>query len=596
MSFKIIAENEKEKSLADFITEWYGEFVKSDIKIISDFSKMNDEYDFKAEMQDGTLVLDCPLYSFAKSAIRDYLLRGDYGREEKYLSERIFYSDFGAVGDGICDDFEALRRAHEFSNEHRRFTVCSDTDSSYYIKKTGGQSIVIKTDTNWSDSEFIIDDSYIGDTPEEKIERHAWIFSVRCDYSVTYTAKNDELGILERINTGGGIKTDSKQIPLNLGYDALIMPIDIDKRVYRRGGERGNTDNGFTQREIMVVHADNTVDDETPPLFDYDKVDEIKIVRIDSEPINIWGGLFTNIASRCDTNAYYNRGIAVSRANVRISGLVHRIKNQPLGETRPDRPASMGGGPNYNGFLFAANCHNLFVEHCKFSGHVHYSQGSYDLGGSSSNKLVFKNCTQFNMFRLANQMYPEAQAYWGIMGTSFCKNIEYYDCELSRLDAHAGVYNLKVIGCTIGIINAVGGGVAVIENSTIYNPRVIGLRSDYGSTWRGDIVIKNCHLISPFDRASAVNGIIHNADYGYNTVMPNLYIENLTHNLGENHPDFTVFGVIKCPNTFTEERGIINDYQPSQKIVIKQPKGYKFSKIQRDTTPNFKLYTTVIEE
>lgn len=596
MEFKITWQNEKEKALADFISEWYSEYVKGEIKIVSDFSSMNDEYDFKAELVGDVLVFDCPLYSFAKTAIAKYFLEGDFGRCEKFVSKRIFYSDFGAVGDGVTDDFEALRRAHEFANEKKRYTVCAESDAAYYINKTGGKSIVIKTDTNFADAEFIIDDRDIDDSPELKHERYAWIFSVPYDYSVTYKKDNDPLGVLERINTGEVIKTDSKKIPLDLGFDALIMPVDSAKRVYRRGGALGNTDNGFTQREIIVVRADNTVDESTPPLFDYDKVDEITIVRIDSEPIKIWGGLFTNIASRCDTNAYWNRGIAVSRANVTISGLVHRIKNQPMNEVHPTRPVVMGGGPNYNGFLWAYLCNNLYVEHCKFSGHVHYTQGSYDLGGSSSNKLVFKNCTQYNMFRLDEVIHPEAQAYWGIMGTSFCKNIEYHDCELSRLDAHAGVYNLKVSGCKIGIINAVGGGTAIIENSRIYNPRVIGLRSDYGSTWRGDIVVKNCHLISPFDRASVVNGIIHNADYGYNTVMPNLYIENLTHNLGENHPDFTVFGIVKCDKTFTEERGIINDYKPSQKIVIKQPDGYKFSSIQRDTTPGFKLYTNVIEE
>ena len=30
----------------------------------------------------------------------------------------ITYEQFGAVGDGISDDFAAIRAAHEFANEH----------------------------------------------------------------------------------------------------------------------------------------------------------------------------------------------------------------------------------------------------------------------------------------------------------------------------------------------------------------------------------------------------------------------------------------------------------------------------------------------
>ena len=41
-------------------------------------------------------------------------------------------------------------------------------------------------------------------------------------------------------------------------------------------------------------------------------------------------------------------------------------------------------------------------------------------------------------------------------------------------------------------LNAIGFGTLYIENSTLCGSTFINLRSDYGSTWEGDVIIKNC--------------------------------------------------------------------------------------------------------
>ena len=79
---------------------------------------------------------------------------------EKYVT----YLDFGAKGDGVTDDFEAIWRAHNYANENG-LPVVTDDGRTYYIHETridgGVKSVIIKTDVTWGSSKFIIDDTDI---------------------------------------------------------------------------------------------------------------------------------------------------------------------------------------------------------------------------------------------------------------------------------------------------------------------------------------------------------------------------------------------------------------------------------------------------
>ena len=52
----------------------------------------------------------------------------------------------------------------------------------------------------------------------------------------------------------------------------------------------------------------------------------------------------------------------------------------------------------------------------------------------------------------------DGDVYWGIAGSSYCKNMTYDGCMLSRFDAHAGIYNGKIINSTINAVEIIGGG------------------------------------------------------------------------------------------------------------------------------------------
>ena len=73
-------------------------------------------------------------------------------------------------------------------------------------------------------------------------------------------------------------------------------------------------------------------------------------------------------------------------------------------------------------------------------------------------------------------------------------------------------------------VSVVGYGTLTLENSRFYADRMIALRNDYGSTWDGNIVIKNCE----FTPTSAGNPSLiflknpENHDFGYTCYAPRM--------------------------------------------------------------------------
>jgi hypothetical protein len=128
------------------------------------------------------------------------------------------------------------------------------------------------------------------------------------------------------------------------------------------------------------------------------------------------------------------------------------------------------------------------------------------------------------------------------MGSNYSKNLLFDSCTLSRFDAHMGVANATIRNSTLGHmgINAIGTGTFMVENSIIRGRSLINLRSDYGSTWEGDLIIRDCTFIPSGGKpASAVliNGYNSGQhDFGYTCYMPEqILIENL-HIDDSNHP------------------------------------------------------------
>ena len=152
----------------------------------------------------------------------------------------------------------------------------------------------IKTNVDWGTSKFIIDDSEItSDMPA----KNGSIFYVDRDYEpIEYTIENDTPnGAIARINAEGGFKADVKKLDLGIGYAAMVMFINEERKVYIRFG--ANAGSGNAQSELVNLDADGNVDPTSAFLLDYDKVTKIIVIRAD-DPITIKGGIFTTIANK----------------------------------------------------------------------------------------------------------------------------------------------------------------------------------------------------------------------------------------------------------------------------------------------------------
>ena len=73
-------------------------------------------------------------------------------------------------------------------------------------------------------------------------------------------------------------------------------------------------------------------------------------------------------------------------------------------------------------------------------------------------------------------------------------------------------------------LNAIGHGQLTVKESTLYGRTLVNFRQDYGSTWEGDLIIRNCRWIpacgdSTWPHLFGVsNDGMH--DFGYPCSMP----------------------------------------------------------------------------
>lgn len=465
---------------------------------------LNNDDSFSLKVENGNVYItgsDSVGISRGISAFSDEVLLsadGSFNFADGYVYTKTFYDyvtyeDFGAVGDGKADDLEAIVNTHNYANENGLSVFANET-ATYYISGAN-KTATVKTDTDWSTARFIIDDTDVEN-------RSAWVFNI----APSQGTKN----ITDKV--ASSLKIDATNIGTTLDEKSLVVLTDSNVKRYIRKGLNQNS--GSNQTDVILVDENGNISSDTPLIWDFNAITNAVAYPIDTEILTIKGGVFTTIANGAPSEyTYYTRGIQVRRSNTVIDGIYHDIINE--GKT----------GAPYSAFVSLSCCADVTVKNSTFTGHKKYAtigsagssvqMGTYDIGAATAVNASFINCNQTNDITDVD--------YWGIAGTNYCKNLIYDGCVFSRFDAHQGVLNATVRNSVLGHhgIKLIGSGTALIENTTVLSASFVDLRADYGSTWNGDIIIRNCKFY-PTDISNKIINAENSEDhdFGYTCYLP----------------------------------------------------------------------------
>lgn len=415
--------------------------------------------------------------------------------ESEPLAKVVTYEDFGAVGDGVTDDLAAICAAHDYANEHG-LPVRSDPYAVYHLGRRA-LTAIIQTSTDWGTSRFIIDDS-------QGVEDH------KIPLFVVESAMEPVELEIEQLERG------QERLDLRPETDLFVLVENENKRIFIRRGL--NQDSGTAQREVFILRKDGTIEGGID--WDYDEVTRVVARPIDPDPLYLRGGVFINIANQMRQEVGYNywlRQIQIRRSNTEVDGLVLRV----TGETEVGHP--------YLGFLRAQHCANVTFRNCTVNGRKVYTtigsagrpvaMGTYGYMADHVVNFSMINC------HTGNDIHD--RSIWGVHATNFMKNILIEDCVLSRVDVHMGASGQFIVRRSeLGHqgLNAIGRGQLIVEDSTIQSTHFVSFRQDYGSTWEGEVIIRNSRWITqggqsgtPVMFGGQNDG---NHDFGYRCFMP----------------------------------------------------------------------------
>ena len=438
---------------------------------------------------------------------------GSLERIKLPLMDIICYEDFGARGDGKTDDMEAIVGAHAHANS-KGLPVRTRDGATYVI---GGKDLtaIIGTDTDFGSAKFIIDDRDVENRKQN-------IFQVK--------------GVDETFEVEGVEKLEKNQGQLNVTFPSdCIVTVKNDRvKHYIRKGL--NQDEGNPQADIFMVDRNGKVHPDTPIIWDFHDISTISARVVDKTPLTIKGGHFTTIANQAESKyTYFSRGIEITRSRVTLSDLEHHITGEG------------DHGAPYRGFLSIKDSTDVVVKDCTLTGHKKYftigsankevAMGTYDLHVFQSLNVSFLNCRQ------ANSIHDIS--LWGIMESDCSKNLLYDNCQLSRFDAHRGVANATIRNSTLGHmgLRIIGCGSLIMENTKVYSNNLLVFRPDYGSTWEGELLVKDCTFILNHEKESQgfLIGGENNGqhDFGYPCFLPHtITIEGLNIEDGDTPGDY----------------------------------------------------------
>lgn len=411
--------------------------------------------------------------------------------------EYITYEMFGAKGDGVQDDMPCIAAAHAAANK-QNLPVRAKEGAVYYLSPAACTA-VIETSTDWTGATFIMDD--VGCEDHQK---PLFLVSSR-QASFPFALSS--------------LKAGQACIPNPTGQELYLEFFNHHHKDYIRRGL--NQSPGESRRDNALLHADGSLS--SPISFDFEEVSACTATPIDEVTLTLTGGTFITIANQAESKYnYHMRNIVIRRSRVDVGHIQHYV----YGEGEHGAP--------YRGFLSVRSCAYVQIHDCLFTGHKTYwtigsadlpvPMGSYDIDLNAAIHVKLAHCRQTNDIM--------DKTYWGLIGTNFCRDLTLEDCAFSRFDAHCGVTNCTLRRCRLGhqCLNAIGFGTFLVEDTEACGNAFVTLREDYGCTWQGDFILRNCTW-QPLGKGRSIfhahnDGTHH---FGYACALPHrVVIDGLT--------------------------------------------------------------------
>lgn len=482
-----------------------------------------------------TYGISSALYRFGSS---------DIGSVEN-ASLNVYYADFGAVGDGVTDDFGAIYAAHTYANEQkalgRDVTVYAigngiEEGATFYICNTDpsaelcGKAAEVLTDTVWDGANFIIDDTgitndnyVVNDYTTTRLAFNTPIFRVMPDLHIngSYYYKDISYSgtLLQSDTVIKGIADHA------LPFDTAFVVIENTNHYnYIRFGANATAS---VQREVVLVDtATGKIDPSTPITTDFREVTRMRVYNAEETPITLSGGDFVVKYNQLDSYHYCQRGITVYRSNTTVEGLTldYQYTDYNLNNLT-------GGSPME--WLKTAYTHGVTFRGCEVEGPRRFwdavvdgkgsiNRGSYTFRLDYTSSPAIVDCIQTNFYndefdKSYNNTSDGIVDHMGVMGSNYCKNFLFEGNTMTVFDAHSGLYNLVVRGCEVERINVIGSGTVIVEDTLIHTGTThaaVTLREDYASNFKGDVYFNNVTL-ETYDEGYV--GLFYIVFYNYNT-------------------------------------------------------------------------------
>ena len=397
---------------------------------------------FRAYVDGNNYIVECCYANvfedfFTEFANNSFLLkRGKVTAPTDYSKPAnvVYYEDFGAKGNGIADDFEAMYAAHIFANKCGQ-TVMGKKGAHYFVGAGSlNRTIPVMTNVNFNGAIITVDD--VGSAAYKN--RGVKLFTTQRQYSpvsISGEAIDELYNEYRKSNPSAPEKlvvdTNTESFPWlasMLEAPSMVRLISSKHRDFVRHGSNQNS--GSTRMDVFMVdengdfirETDSDLDGNgvignvtTPVAYSFgtndindpgvtqaalDKGDfdssitQIIIYRCDDEPITIENCKFYNICCQAVAETEfkvkyhaYNRGFEIFRPNVTIKNIKHRMKNEPnmhIVQSPTTHDCDLGEGSvcqkfgsrqesyPYYGFFLIQYTSNLNIMDCDLTGHTTY--------------------------------------------------------------------------------------------------------------------------------------------------------------------------------------------------------------------------------